>query len=194
VACVYSPVIMASSNPNPIPKPRMGTEHWALIVSITALIVSGMSLWGSHRISDIQIAQAAPRLQVRHSELVRLEKTGNPNDFTLVMYTVNTGHLLAKVREVSVQPNISTALFDDPTKKICFEDLNKQNFIDNTGLEEKIPTGIVSHLLVNVELPETCKDTGWRFFAEVTFRGRDEVDASYTGTEEILAIVPPLKP
>src|ERR1700681_715829 len=90
---------MATSNPNPVPKPKMGTEHWALMVSIVALIVSGISLWDSHRISDIQIAQAAPRLQVKHSELVRLEKTGNPNDFTLVMYTVNTGHLLAKVRE-----------------------------------------------------------------------------------------------
>jgi hypothetical protein len=185
---------MASSNPNPVPKPKMGTEHWALMVSIVALIVSGISLWDSHRISDIQIAQAAPRLQVKHSELVRLEKTGNSNDFTLVMYTVNTGHLLAKVREVSIQPNISKVLFDDPTKKACFEDLNKQNFIDNTGLEEKIPTtGTVSRLFVNVKLPESCKDTGWKFFAEVTFRGRDEVDAAYTGTEEILAIVPPLK-
>ncbi len=165
------------------------------MVSIVALIVSGISLRDSHRISDIQIAQAAPRLQVKHSELVRLEKTGNPNDFTLVMYTVNTGHLLAKVRDVSIQPNISTVLFDDPTKKACFEDLNRQNFIDNTGLEEKIPTtGTVSRLLVNVKLPESCKDTGWKFFAEVTFRGRDEVDAAYTGTEEILAIVPPLKP
>jgi hypothetical protein len=127
---------MASSNPNPVPKPKMGTEHWALMVSIVAFIVSGISLWDSHRISDIQIAQAAPRLQVKHSELVR-EKTGNPNDFTLVMYTVNTGHLLAKVREVSIQPNISTVLFDDPTKKACFEDLNKQNFIDNTGCHNR---------------------------------------------------------
>jgi hypothetical protein len=44
VTCVYSPVIMVSSNPNPIPKPKMGTEHWALIVGIIALIVSGAAL------------------------------------------------------------------------------------------------------------------------------------------------------
>ena len=172
--------------------PKKRAENLALVVSIIALIVSGISLWDSHRISDIQIAQAAPRLEVKHSELVRLEKTGNPNDFTLVMYTVNTGHLQAKVREVSVRPNISTVLFDDPTKKTCFEDFNKQTFVDNTGLEEKIPTtGAVSLLFVNLKLPDSCKDTGWRFFAEVTFKGRDEVDAAYTGTEEILAIVPP---
>src|ERR1700684_998718 len=112
---------MASSNPNPVPKPKMGTEHWALMVSIIALIVSGISWWDSHSLTRIQIAQAAPRLEVKHSELVRLEKIG-PNDFSLVMYTVNTGHLLAKVREITVHPNISTLLFDDPIKKTCFED------------------------------------------------------------------------
>src|ERR1700689_2518524 len=105
--------------------PKKRAENLALVVSIIALIVSGISLWDSHRISDIQIAQAAPRLEVKHSELVRLEKTGNPNDFTLVMYTVNTGHLQAKVREVSVRPNISTLLFDDPPKKTGFKDFNK---------------------------------------------------------------------
>ena len=58
------------------------------------------------------------------------------------------------MREVSIQPTISPVLFDDPTKKACFEDLNKQNFIDNTGLEEKIQTtGTVSRLFVNVKLP-----------------------------------------
>jgi hypothetical protein len=30
---------MASSNPNPVPQPKIGTEHWALMVSIVALIV-----------------------------------------------------------------------------------------------------------------------------------------------------------
>ncbi len=180
--------------PPPPETPKTSVDRLALIVSIIALIVGGISLWDSHRISDIQIAQAAPQLEVKHSELVRLEKTGNPNDFTLVMDTVNTGHLLAKVREVGVQPNISTVLFDDGTKKACFDDLNKQTFTDNNGIEEKIPAGKFSRLFVNLKLPESCKDTGWRFFAEVTFKGRDQVDAAYEGSDEILAIVPAIKP
>ena len=106
------------------------------------------------------------------------------------MVTVNTGHLLAKVREVSVQPNISTILFDDVTKKACFDDLNKQTFTDNTGIEEKIPVGKFRRLFVNLKLPESCKDIGWQFFAEVTFKGRDQVDATYEGSDEIVAIVP----
>lgn len=185
---------MSSSNDVPSPSSKKGTENLALVVSIIALIVSGISLWDSHRISDIQIAQAAPRLEVKHSELVRLEKMGNPNDFTLAMDTVNTGHLLAKVREVVVRPNISTVLFDDATKKACFDDLNRQTFTDNTGIEEKIPTGKFARLLVDLTLPESCKDTGWRFFAEVTFKGRDQVNAAYEGSDEILAIVPGVKP
>jgi hypothetical protein len=42
----------------------------------------------------------------------------------------------------------------------------------------------------HLKLPESCKDTGWRLFAEVTFKRRDQVDATYEGPDEILAIVP----
>ena len=110
------------------------------------------------------------------------------------MDTVNTGHLLAKVQKVVVRPNISTVLFDDGTKKACFDDLNKQTFTDNTGIEEKIPGGELRRLLVNLKLPESCKDEGWRLFAEVTFKGRDQVDPPYVGSDETLAVVPAVKP
>jgi hypothetical protein len=173
--------------------PKKGAEHWALMVSILALIISGISLWDSRRISEIQIAQAAPRIEVRFSELLPLgDKTGDPNDFTLAMETVNTGHLAVRVRKTTIHPNIYE-LFEDGTTKACFEDLNKQTFADDAGIEHTIPAGKREFIIVNVRLADSCKGAGWRFFAEATFTGVDEVNTAYKSTSEILAMVPTAK-
>jgi hypothetical protein len=173
--------------------PKIGTEHWALMVSILALIVSGISLWDSHKISNIQIAQAAPDIEVKSAELLSLgDKTGDPKDFSLVMDAVNTGHLAVTVGKTIVHPNISE-LFDDGTMKACFEDLKRSTFTDDTGIEQTIRVGKRDFIIVNVRLADSCKGTGWRFFAEATFKGVDEVKTAYEQKVEISAIVPAAK-
>jgi len=166
-------------------RPKKETGRLALMVSIIALIVSALSLWDSHGIANlanVQIAEAAPRLYVRHAELRRFDQ--EPHDFTLFMDVKNEGNLSVAVKDITVQPNISL-LPGDEARKPCYDDLKKTIF-KGDGMEEKVDAQKFALISVYIPIPASCTDTGWRFFADVKFRGHDQVGAPYQGSDGLV--------
>lgn len=103
-----------SEGENPQKRKR---ENLAIFISILALVVSGISLWDSHRISGLQIAQAGPDLNVKHSELRRYDPA-KPHDLALWMDVKNEGHLYVKVKEITVVPVFSLLARDESRKSL----------------------------------------------------------------------------
>lgn len=79
-------------------------------------------------------------------------------------------------------------------ERACIDDLNRKTFKgDDSG--QTIKAEKFGLIAVNITLPDSCTDTGWRFFADVTFKGIDQVKDSYESLPEgIMAVVPDVKP
>jgi hypothetical protein len=157
--------------------PKEGVDRLALIVSIIALIVSGLSLWDSHDAARVQRALATPVPTVLRADITSHIQDSDPLYHSLVMW-VTVEHMGVRVKEVVITPEVMVVKENDPLKT-CFNDLNNHTF-NNPDASLVIDAGKPSVTDVPMTFPASCKNAGeWTFVGVATFKGEDNSGHSY---------------
>ena len=166
----------------PVP-PKKGTENLALLVSIVALIVSGLSYWGSYDAARVQRAVAKPVPKIVRADISSHIKNAGPLYHSLTM-GVTVDHMGVKIKEVVIKPQVMVLKDDDPLKA-CFEDLDNLTF-NNPDAKLNIEVGATLPSVTDVPMPfpASCKNMGeWTFVGDAIFKGEDDSGHSYDSDE-----------
>jgi hypothetical protein len=164
----------------PVP-PKKGTENLALMISIIALIVSGISLWEGHDAVKIQRAVAKPVPTVLRADISSHIMDNDPLYHSLTM-AVTVDHMGVKIKEVVIKPEVMVLKDDDPLKT-CFKDMDNLTF-NNPDAKLNIDAGGLSVTDVPMPFPASCKNMGeWTFVGDAIFKGEDDSGHSYDSHE-----------
>jgi hypothetical protein len=170
-------------------KPKRGTEGLALIVSIIALVTSGLSLWDSHTATRLDDERARPNLlpTVPHASFL----LGNvaPNMW-IGMGVRNNGDLTATITEISVKP-LTEGIAENGPEHSCYADILKAVPVITpqegpTAIILPKRSGPIEGLL---SLPSTCSTARNYLGVEVVFSYKDPMNTVYQQPEYLIADV-----
>jgi hypothetical protein len=170
-------------------RPKRGTEGLALIVSIIALIMSGLSLWDSHKATRRDDERARPTLLPTVPHASFLPGNGAPN-MSISMGARNTGELTATITKISVKP-LTEGIDENGPEHSCYEDILKAVAVITP---QEGPTAIIlpKHappMVALLSLPSTCSNARKFLGVEVAFTYKDPMNNVYQQIEYMTADV-----
>lgn len=178
---------MTSSNDIRQDAPKKGTEHWALMVSMIALIVSGTSLWDSHKATHRDDERARPQLlpTAAHAFFIPGADTG---DMSVFMGVTNTGELTATMTEVSVKP-LTAGIDENGPGRVCYADILKAVPLvtPHEGTAAVILPKRSRPIVAMLRPPNSCSDIDKFLGVEVNFTYKDSLNNVYRQTEYLRA-------
>ncbi len=166
----------------PLPAtPKKSIENLALMVSIIALIVSGLSYRDSHDAAKIQRAVAKPVPTVLRADISSHIKNADALYHSLTM-AVTVNHMGVKIKEVVIKPQVMVLKDDDPLKT-CFKDLDDLTF-NTPDAKLNIDVAVPAVTDVPMPFPASCKNMGeWTFVGDAILKGEDDSGHSYDSHE-----------
>jgi hypothetical protein len=164
---------------------KNGRANIAIVISVLALIVGGISLWDIHKATRRDDERARPILLpgVPRGSL----GAGEPNG-SLLLNVRNTGDLTATMIEVSTRP-LTLGFDENGPDKICYADiLNAKPLVTRSEDTPEIILHSHNHPIVaSFSLPVSCPINRNSLGVEVIFTYKDPVNNVYSQPEDLLA-------
>ena len=157
----------------------------AIVISVLALIVGGISLWDSHKATRRDDERARPILV---PGVPRASwGAGEPNA-SLLLNVRNTGDLTATMIEVSTRP-LTLGFDENGPDKICYADIlsAKPLVTRSEGTPEIILHSHNHPIVASFSVPASCPTNRNSLGVEVIFTYKDPVNNVYSQPEDLLA-------